>query len=200
MMLNDDEFRRVVSRYRDTPACSLYFAPALGKFLDKSLVDAIQDEFRGNGLKWERRNATPSLATQLPRDRGIYMFVWTPGPVFEFDSGSHHHHTAWILYIGKAGVEGGASDTFQDRYRQAYQRYVGGDPSVVWADDPPRSGREDQLRRYLTLRPLQYWYLPLSDVRYIPILEKRLVQLFRPPLNTQHGGIRARLGKPSPAW
>jgi len=200
MTLNDDEFRRAISRFRDTPASGLFFAPALEKFLDESVVRDIQEEFRGNGLKWERLNATPALASQLPRLRGIYMFVWTPGPVFEFASGSHRHHTAWILYIGKAGVEGGASDTFQDRYRHAYQRYVGGDPSVVWDGELPGAGREDRLKRYLTLRPLQYWYLPLTDVGYIPILERRLVQLFRPPLNTHHGGIRARLGKPSPAW
>ena len=200
MTLNDDEFRRAISRFRDMPTSGLFFAPALEKFLDHSFVADIQAEFQRNDFKWERLNATPSLASQLPRLRGIYMFVWTPGPVFEFDAAAHNYYPAWVLYIGKAGVEGGASDTFQDRYRQAYQRYVGGDPSMLWKDEMPGVGREDRLKRYLTLRPLQYWYLEVSDVSYIPILEKRLVQLFRPPLNTHHGGIRARLGKPSPAW
>lgn len=200
MPLNDNEFLRIVERYRDEPTPALFFSPALEKFLDPSCIGAIQAEFKSNDYKWERRNATASLASQLPRQRGIYMFVWCPGPVFEFDTGVHSHHVNWVLYIGKAGVEGGASDTFQDRYRQAYQRYIGGDPSQLWTAEAPNLTRERRLERYLALRPLQYWYLPITDTAYIPILEKRLVQLFRPPLNTHHSGLRARIGKPSPAW
>ena len=200
MMLNDDEFRRVISRYRGEPATALSFSPALEKLLDETLVADIQRDFRENAFKWERRNATASLASQLPRNRGIYMFVWTPGPVFEFDTGSNDHHTAWVLYIGKAGVEGGAADTFQDRYRQAYQRHVGGDPALLWRDEVVEVVRENRLKRFLSLRPLQYWYLAVQDVSYIPVLEKRLIQIFRPPLNSHHCGLRARFGKPSPAW
>jgi hypothetical protein len=200
MPLNDEEFRRAVARFRDESTPALAFTPALERFLDASFLESIQEEFRANHFKWERRHATPSLASQLPRQRGIYMFVWAPDLSFEFDTATNHHHIVWVLYIGKAGIEGGACDTFQDRYRQAYQRYIGGDPAILWSKENPEAPREKRLERYLTLRPLQFWYLPISDVNYIPVLERRLLQLFRPPLNTQHSGLRARLGKPSPAW
>jgi hypothetical protein len=200
MTLSESEFQQVILRYRDEPIPGVFFSPAFERFLDHSYVRSLQEEFRGNKFKWERRVAVPALAGQLPRERGIYMFVWSPGPVFEFAANDDRQEISWILYIGKAGVEGGESDTFQDRYRKAYQKHLGGDPSGLWAGDASGEGREFRLQRFLSLRPLEYWFLPVLDIKYIPVLERRLIRLFRPPLNAQHGGFRARIGKPSPAW
>jgi len=200
MTVNDDEFRRVVTRFRGEQVVGLRFEPAVEGFLDADVCADLCREFTTGEFHWERKSATPNLAASLPRQNGIYMFVWVPGLTFEFHDGKPPHDVAWVLYVGKAGIGGGENDTFRDRYRSEYQHYVGRDPTPLWAPAAESLARDKRLARYLVLRPLQYWYLPVTKVEYIPILEKRLLRLFRPPLNTQHIGPRARVGKPGPAW
>jgi hypothetical protein len=52
---------------------------------------------------------------------------------------------------------------------------------------------------YLTLEPLEYWYLVVTDKRKIGALERRLQEVFSPPLNSD-GVIKARFGASSKAW
>jgi hypothetical protein len=200
MPLNDAEFERVIANYRDTPILGLSFTPAIERLLDKHTCQAIQSEFELSGHAWECKRATDSLAPELPRLRGIYMFVWSPGPVFRFANERPNHHATWVLYVGKAGVKDGTRDTFQDRYRSEYQKYLGQDPTPLWERNNEQLTRARRLQRFLSLRPIEYWYLPVNQINYIVTLEKRLVQIFKPPLNTQHGGPRARFGETQPAW
>ncbi|NQE65004.1 hypothetical protein E1H18_785 [Caulobacter sp. RHG1] len=51
--------------------------------------------------------------------------------------------------------------------------------------------RAAALKKYLSLWPLEYWFLPVEDRTAIPDLEKRLIRLFAPPLN-KIGRLRVR--------
>jgi hypothetical protein len=104
-----------------------------------------------------------------------------------------------VLYIGKAGIEDGKFDTIKSRYSSEYSKYVGGDIGCLW-DDKPAIEREQKLARYLTLRPLEYWFLPIPTTKDIPLLERKLVRLLKPPLNNQHSGPRIKPGKTVPAF
>jgi hypothetical protein len=68
----------------------------------------------------------------------------------------------------------------------------------LWEDTPTES-REQRLSRYLTLRPLEYWFLILDDVRDIEVLERKLIRMLWPPLNRQHKR-KLRPGKTVPAF
>lgn len=93
---------------------------------------------------------------------------------------------------------GGKNDTIKHRYMTEYSKYVGKDPSCLWDSHAPRD-REEKLARYLALRPLEYWFLQIPDVRDILILERKMIRMLRPPLNQQHGP-KIRPGKTVPAF
>lgn len=197
--MNDDDFRDLVHKYRDEDAAALPFQPCIGLFLDDAFcksIDKIVHSF--DGAKWERRVAVSDLGPSLPDQRGLYVFVWKPSFAFRFDTEPFVQQFAWILYIGKAGIEGGEHDTIRRRYLSEYRKYVGGDPSVIWAQEQATK-REDRLRTYLTLRPMEYWFLLLDHPPDIRVLERKLIRMFNPPLNQQHG-IKMKLGKPEPAF
>jgi hypothetical protein len=126
------------------------------------------------------------------------MFVWRPEFTLRFAAPPEIERLSWVLYVGKAGKQGGTTDTIKHRYIGEYSKYVGKDPSCLWDSNAPKD-REDRLARYLTLRPLEYWFLIVEDLRDILILERKLIRLLRPPLNQQHGP-RIRPGKPVPAF
>ncbi len=159
----------------------------------KSVDRLLHQEFR-----WERRTAVDTLGPSLPSVTGLYMFVWRPVLTIRFAAEPATEQPFWVLYIGKAGQEYGNHDTIRDRYISEYKKYVGKDPSCLWKECQPTS-RGNRLALFLTLRPLEFWFLELSNVRDIAILEKKLIKLLRPPLNHQHGAV-VRPGKPVPAF
>lgn len=195
---NQQEFNSTVQQFRDEPIGGLHFGPAAEKLLDHTAMSTLHSQMASAASHWERFVATRDLETQIPKRNGIYMFVWASGPKFDFGHMPADHQVKWILYIGKAGVEDGVRDTLRDRYR-SYRKWIGGDPALLWSSSSGTASRERRLERFLTLRPLEYWCLVLDDVSRLRVLEKRLIAMFRPPLNVA-GTIRARLGNPEPAW
>ncbi|RYZ90099.1 MAG: hypothetical protein EOP06_08345 [Proteobacteria bacterium] len=172
--------------------------------MDNEECKGLATILHGTSLKWERKVATSTLWTMLPQERGLYMFVWCPELMFCCEnrldtSATDIEYFRWILYVGKAGVEDGKSDTLKDRYKNGYAKYVGNDPSLLWKSQPGENTKRDALlSRYLTLRPLEFWYLTLEDTYDILTLEKKLIKTLNPPLNKQHGK-RLIPGKPEPA-
>lgn len=194
--MNDSEFQKFIRTRRDEPAPPLHFAPALERLLDTGLCDSVAHIMKSQGLCWERYSAYDTLDTQLPSERGVYMFVWRPRITFTF-SANHQQTLPWILYVGKAGTVGGVADTFPVRYKQ-YRRYLGRSPDVLWDPTPART-RDEKLSRYLALRPLEYWFMRVAEVGDIGRLEKHLIKLFRPPINDHHARC-LRPGRPEPAF
>jgi len=199
MQPSSEEYRNTIAQYRNERASSLAFVPSIEHLLDLTTQPNPDLFLVQQNTHWDRYIATPYLADQLPKERGIYMFVWSPGPSFAFGDGKPPFSASWILYVGKAGTPGGQADTFRDRYR-TYRRFLEGHPRNLWVRPSGPRSRRELLETYLTLRPLEFWCLSVTDLEYIPTLERRILHLLQPPLNIQNSGPRARLGKPMPAW
>jgi len=185
----------VLVKYRYESAALLYFAPCIEQLIDSNYCRNLTLLLHVKDLEWERYLATPTLGDALPREKGIYMFVWRPDFSMKFENNIEERLT-WILYVGKAGIEGGTNDTLKDRYKSEYSKYVGKDAGCLW-EKTDVSARRDRLKRYLTLRPLEYWCLPLENTGDILLYETKLLTLLRPPLNTQHSTYITP-GKPEP--
>lgn len=196
--MNDAEFVQLVHKFRDEPASLLVFEPSIEILIDSVHCEWMNKNIHQSGSKWERMLAVPNLWSQLPDERGLYMFVWRPGLALQFASAPQEERFCWVLYIGKAGEKDAVRDTIRHRYQQEYSKYVGQNATCLW-DETPAESREQRLSRYLTLRPLEYWFLTLTDVRDIELLEKRLIRTLRPPLNQQYGP-KLRPGKTVPAF
>lgn len=204
MPISTQQFNHLLVKFRDEPSHSISFEPCLGRLMDSLECRALTEVLHDEGFRWERRVATPTLWSMLPDERGLYMFVWCPELMFRCEnrqdsSATDYERLLWVMYVGKAGVEDGQSDTLKQRFKNGYAKYVGEDPSPLWNRRPQENTRrEELLARYLTVRPLEFWYLVLEDVDDIRTLEKRLIKALNPPLNKQHGR-RLILGKPEPA-
>ncbi len=85
------------------------------------------------------------------------MFVWRPCLTLRFDPHDEMQVVTFVLYVGKAGVEGGVSDTIQSRYQGEYSKYIARDASSLFGGEGSRDTRR-ATRKYLTLRPLEYWF------------------------------------------
>ena len=200
MYLNDKEFEEVIRRYKDQSASGLSFVPDLARMLNYNDCKDLSSDLQSGGHTWERHKAVENLANRLPSERGLYMFVWTPPLEFLFANESPSPKLTWVLYVGKAGVENGTRDTFKDRYQSDYKGKVGTDPKKLWDKIDECRLRDQRLAKYLTLRPLEYWYLPIRDLGYLTKLETRLLKLLNPPLNTQHVVRKLHPVKTSPAF
>ena len=196
--MNEQEFAQRLHKFRDEPAPPLPFSPSIELLIDSEFCKGIDKAIHEAGVKWERCLAVEALGASLPAERGLYMFVWRPEMSFRFDSNPASERLSWALYVGKAGTENGTHDTIKHRYESEYRKYVGRDPSCLW-DSAGADSRELKLARYLTLRPLEYWFLTMLSVRDIILLERKLIRLLRPPLNQQHGP-KIRPGKTVPAF
>ena len=133
-----------------------------------------------------------ATAAGLPREPGVYMFVWHPTLELRLAAGGATRFK-YVLYVGVAGKPGSAN-TIRARYEGEYMKYIDGDPEQLWSDAPCEL-RADRLARYLTLRPLEIWYLCLSEVSDLLRLESRLMALFNPPINKQGRGRVRPTGK-----
>lgn len=194
--MNRSEFKQFLKERHDEPAAAIHFAPCIERLLDEELCQSVVQIMQTSGVKWERFAAHDNLAAQLPAARGVYMFVWCPPIAFGFTE-TQQQSLPWILYVGKAGTKGGVADTLPARYK-TYQTHIGKPPAKLWDQRPPCT-REERLARYLTLRPLEYWFITLDEVQKITRLEKHLIKLFRPPINDQHARC-LRPGRSAPAF
>jgi hypothetical protein len=201
--LSSEEVR---SRFRDTLAIHqadlsplVYVHLPVQTLADVDGCQTMAEALTRFAGSWNRHVATPNLWQMLPATAGLYMFVWIPTLTLSVASGTSQmaHKMSFVLYIGEAGA-GDSAGSLQQRYRAEYSRYVGGDPEQLWEQaSPGKLKRQELLRRYLTLVPLEYWFLEVEDRRIIRSLERRLIRMINPPLVLQH---RVGLSPPRPAF
>lgn len=197
---SDQLLRQAIALYRDDISATLNFTPCLVKLLDDEHCRMLSKMLFEVGSGWEIRVAQPDLYHQLPMRPGLYMFVWNPA--FELTAAIEPRVRSfpWILYIGQAGA-GSSNNTLRNRYKNEYAKHINGDPRDLFARDAP-ANRAERISRYLRLRPLEYWWKEISDQDAISRLERALVTLLQPPLNSQHnhGRIPVRRGKSADAF
>ena len=148
--------------------------------MDQDIGAALQKDLKDHCSKWEIRRAIPSLWTSLPSCSGLYMFVYKTPLLLEC-ANEDRINPRWVMYVGRAGNVA-KPGSLKQRYREDYERYVGGHPEMLWNADKPMT-RTDRLKKYLTIYPLEYWFCRVEDHKVISDLESRLIKLFAPPLN-----------------
>ena len=195
-MLNDEEFKIENEKFRGIES-HLNFSLPVHTLIDAVHCSSISKLIHRNGAMWERHLATPTLGESLPDKKGLYMFVWKPQLKLEVENPRHTFQPSWVVYVGKAGIDGGTHDTVRHRYQTEYSKYVGKDPSALWSSAASDS-RHERLSRYLTLRPLEYWFLPVMDPTQLHHLERSLIKIINPPANRQHGSrLRTTVTEPA---
>lgn len=192
-----DPMSAAVALNRDTDVTPLRFEPPLIPLLDQAHCVAWEAELNKHATAWEVRKATSDLWQQIPAVPGLYMFVWRPPLHFTME-GSQPHSFSWLIYCGLAGAKDSAN-TLKARYRGEYAKYLRGDPSAIFAKAPV-AGRVGSLRRWLLLQPLEYWWAEVNDTDRLVELEKQIIRLLAPPLNTQHRKLRPKEGTRRPAF
>lgn len=188
--------RNSLARHREQPSIGLSLTFPIYWQMDVDLAAMLGKDLGGAGGTWEVRRATPSLANSIPAKCGLYMFVFRSHLKMSMADDGHHQPT-WVLYVGRAGHAESAR-TLRDRYKGEYAKYVGGDPELLWSDGLANN-RGEALKRYLSIWPLEYWYLVVEDRAAIPHMEDRLIKLFAPPLNRQ-GQLKLKVGQSKPAF
>lgn len=149
---------------------------------DSPFCEELKRECAGLSGDWSCMVAAPNLGPMLPDVPGLYMFVHRS--CFQLTDGAQWVEPQNILYVGRAGIDGGGSGTLRKRYHGAYRKMVDGDPEELWTRPFERT-RDEVLRRLLTLRPLEFWYCEAKDASRLKKLERDLIHIFNPPGNTQ---------------
>lgn len=195
--ISNEKFQEELEFNRDDPTPYVCLELPISRLGCSVHTRKITERMREAGWVWESVKATENIAEAIPDERGLYMFVWEPALTLR-DGNEKDLNFRWVLYVGKAGAE--SDSDLRARYKSEYKKYVGGHPGVFWEPAPAPPTRESLLRFHLALRPLFFYYsVAPSGSADISTLERRLIQIFRPPANTQHKGV-LRKGKPEAAF
>ena len=193
-------FGKAVTLHQGDPSPYVTVHAPIALLGSEPLCTGLNEILKQGGRQWERRIATANLWEQLPSSAGLYMFLWMPELEFVVADGTGPvpWRFPWILYVGEAGA-GESRNTLHERYKGEYSGILDGDPEQLWTSRlGRRPSRAELLKHYLTLFPLEYWYLEIDDHAQVAPLERRLLQMLNPPLVFQN---RAQLvGKPEPAF
>lgn len=155
--------------------------------IDRPHCETWEGLLKKFATEWEIRLATPELWNQIPATSGLYMFAWRiPVGFGVSDKGKYHFRQ--LLYCGQAGA-GSSRSTLRDRYKNEYSKYLKGDPATLFERNSP-TGRKELLSRWLLLHPMEYWWAEVEDTDRLGVLEKELIRILAPPLNTQHKVLR----------
>ncbi|MFG2716880.1 hypothetical protein ACGFW5_01015 [Streptomyces sp. NPDC048416] len=197
-MATPDTVARAVIRHRLDASPALDIQLGITPMLDVPAHRLLQDDLKRHASPWETLTAVESIASSIPDEPGLYMFVWRPAiklVMADRSEGSFHQ----VLYIGHAGGAGELGNTLRNRFKD-YKKHLRGNPEDLWIREPPTT-REGRLTHYLALHPLEFWFATVDDRSMIKNLEDRLIHLYNPPINIQGGPkLRGRLSStPKPA-
>ncbi|WCO66239.1 hypothetical protein PO878_17190 [Iamia majanohamensis] len=172
-------FADLVAANRDRPSPMLDSSWALQRLLDPEVSHLVR-ALEAHCGEWEVHQATQRLWQALPEQPGIYMFVWRPEFRFHLAGQGRCDALHQILYVGRSGGAN-SSRTLRDRYRD-YLKFLSGSPERIWEAEGV-STRSSRLKRYLPLRPLEFWFSVVEDPFQVAPLEDRLIKVLNPPLN-----------------
>lgn len=185
----------VIALHRGSSVCAPDIRLPLIPPIDESHCRAWGRHLGKEATPWEVRKATPDLWNQIPAAAGLYMFVWRIPVGFTVDGKEGEQFFRYLLYCGQAGA-GGSRGTLRARYKTEYSKHLAGNPSRLF-DEGRAPGRAELLGRWLLLHPLEYWWTEVSDSTKVAGLEKELIRILAPPLNSQHKLLRPGSRKPA---
>ena len=145
---------------------------------------------------WEVLPAKSTSVSSVPRSPGVYMFVWRPPLTLARSSPHDSQQLRYVLYVGKAGGPASYS-TLRQRFKN-YIRYFASDPKSLWSNKPLDS-RDSRMKCFLSLEPLEYWFLSCAATNTILEIEARLQSVLNPPLNARRERV-LRAGPPRKAF
>lgn len=176
-----------------TPA--LLFTISVNAWLREHFDGKVAKRLSSLQSSWETRPVTKSLQENIPDTPGIYMFIWRPGFTLKLATGTSEQKFQWVLYLGIT------ESSLKARYKNEYKKVLFKKEKTsraLW-DSRQAETRREKLERFLSLRPLEYWYLPCSDTVLLKTLESHLIELLAPPLNAQKQA-RLKIGKTGKAF
>lgn len=175
------QLEKVMALNSGSPSPSVATQLPVDPLMNAAHCQAIAEKLAEVGGIWEKRKATQTLWREIPASKGLYMFVWRPDFAFQMAAPQGSSYSpATVIYIGQAGFN--SSNTLRQRYKGEYSKYLSEDPAILW-EEVDRETRADRLRRFLQLRPLEYWYTEIDDPASIKQLESALLRMFRPVVN-----------------
>jgi hypothetical protein len=194
-MKMEDVIAASVARHRHDPPFAVGLNFPIYTNLDTSLCSTVNTDLEKTGLKWEKRLAIKGLRPHLPQSSGLYMFVYKSSLIFNTESDALI--PSWVLYVGRAGGAN-AQNTIRERYKE-YEKYIGEDPERLWEPNHPIT-RHNRLAKYLTIYPLEFWWLSIEDRMMIESLEDRLIKILDPLINHRQKVIKRKPYVPQPAF
>ncbi len=191
--------KAVLDRHIDDDPPRLDFSVPIDRLIDIDHCETLSTDIQQAAPDgWEVVKATKSAWRMIPASPGLYMFVWHPTLGLKVAASGHRKTFPYVLYVGKAG-DGRNRSNLKARYKTEYAHLVASDPEILW-DGNPANTRESRLRRYLALRPLQFWYCAIDDGSVIANLERRIFSVISPPLNSAGSPRLRATGKSQPAF
>jgi len=146
---------------------------------------------------WECMRAHPDAAREIPKKPGLYMFVWCPPLRLKFadpikvcsaSETNAYFVTNYVVYIGQAGGGGGRGDLCA-RFKGDYARILKqGSPKELFSRTEGKT-RKEKLERYLSLEPLDYWFMVVEDTDALMALERSLQEFLNPPAIIQNRAV-----------
>jgi len=122
------------------------------------------------------------------------MFVWCPPFRLKFADAIEAYSesptnafffTHYVVYVGQAGG-GGGQGTLCARFKGDYARILeDSSPKELFSRVEART-RKEKLKRYLSLEPLEYWFMVVEDTDTLKDLERSLQQFLNPPAIVQN--------------
>lgn len=195
-MSETQKLQAALQQWKDAPLAPVAWQIPLQRLLDDDYCTQVTNLLSQQSVGWECMKATPNLWKQLPRHRGVYMFVWRPILYLGMENGQNSQ-LFLPVYVGKAGGVP-SNNTLDNRYKTEYRAYLGDNPKLLWTITET-THRVSRLKRYLQLRPLEFWFLPTKDAESADCVESHLLNTLSPPANSRPGAM-ARLKPPQPAF
>lgn len=193
--MREKQIEESLARHRHERPPAITLNLPLFPNLDVTMCDVVSADLAKGSHHWERQRAVKDLWRTLPSASGLYMFIFSSPLRLRCNIGVHQ--PSWVLYVGRAGSEA-AAYSIKDRYRQNYARYVEGDPELLWSAEQVVN-RDQKLQRYLTIYPLEFWWLEVEDLAKIKPLEDHLIKMLDPLLNKTQK-LNLRPSPPEPAF
>ena len=174
-----EAWNQLVDRNPNTKAEPVKVELPIHFLLNSRFSGLVKEDLAKYGTNWEKRDVREGMYQTLPDLGGLYLFVWRPVPgLIKTDFGSFDFPT--VLYAGKAEI------SLRNRYKSEYEKHVEeATLEAFWTGTAENEKRIEKLRRFFSLKPLEFWFTVIEERSHIPNLEARLITLLSPPANQQ---------------